>query len=148
VEDWKKKYLLIAPITGKVAFTSFMQENQQLQVGQTICFINPENSQYFAQVNIPQSNFGKVAIGQKVLLKFPAYPFQEYGAVIGKIEFISRISTDSGYLAKVSFTNGLNTSYQKQVQYRDGLMANAEIITKDMRLLQRFYYTLVKRVQR
>ena len=146
VEDWKKKYLLIAPISGKVAFAAFMQENQQLQANQTICFINPENSAYYAKIVIPQSNFGKVAVGQQVLLKFPAYPFQEYGAVKGKIAFISHIPTDSGYLAKVVLTDGLNTNYKKQIQYRDGLVAQGEIITKDLRLLQRFYYGIVKQV--
>ena len=92
-----------------------MQENQQLQANQTICFINPENSAYYAQIVIPQSNFGKVAVGQQVLLKFPAYPFQEYGAVKGKIAFISHIPADSGYLAKVVLTDGLNINYKKQI---------------------------------
>lgn len=146
VEEWEKKYLLIASIDGKISFATFVQENQQLQVNQIICFINPENIQYYAQINIPQSNFGKVAIGQTVLLKFPSYPFQEYGAIKGKIDFISHIPTDSGYLAKVVLTDGLNTSYKKAVQYRDGLTAQSEIITKDLRLLQRFYYNIVKQV--
>lgn len=148
LDDWKKKYLLIAPIDGKVSFASFMQENQQLQTGQTVCFINPENSEYFAQIFIPQTNFGKVAVGQKVLLKFNSYPYQEYGYVNGKVDFISHIPTDSGYLARIDFSNGLITTYNKQVQYRDGLTADAEIITKDLRLLERFYYDLVKQIKR
>ena len=146
VDDWKKKYLLIAPIDGRVAFASIIQENQQLQANQTICFINPGNSAYYAQIIIPQSNFGKVALGQQVLLKFASYPFQEYGAVKGKINFIANIPTDSGYLAKVVLTDGLLTNYKKQIQYRDGLVAQGEIITKDLRLLQRFYYGIVKQV--
>ncbi|MEJ7740130.1 MAG: HlyD family efflux transporter periplasmic adaptor subunit [Chitinophagaceae bacterium] len=146
VDEWKKNYLLVAPINGKIAFSSFIQENQQIQANQIICFINPENSEYFAELIIPQSNFGKAAIGQQVLLKFQSYPFQEYGAVKGKIEFISHIPADSGYLAKVGLTNGLNTNYKKQVQYRDGLIATGEIITKDMRLLERFYYNVVRQV--
>jgi multidrug efflux pump subunit AcrA (membrane-fusion protein) len=146
LDEWKKKYTLIAPISGKVAFASFVQENQQLQTNQIICFINPENSQYFAEIVIPQANFGKVAIGQQVLFKFQSYPFQEYGSVIGKIEFISHIPDEKGYLAKVNFTNGLTTTYKKQVQYRDGLLANAEVITQNMRLLERFYYTILKQV--
>ena len=139
VDDWKKKYLLIAPIEGKVAFSSFFQENQQLQANQSICFIHPENSQYFAEVVIPQANFGKVLVGQQVLLKFSSYPFQEFGSVNGKIEFISKIPTDSGYLAKVSLNRGLTTTNKRQIQYREGLTGKAEIITKDMRLLERFY---------
>ena len=146
VDDWKRKYTLIAPIGGQVAFASFIQENQQLQASQTICFINPENSRYFVEITIPQSNFGKVAVGQQVLLKFQSYPFQEYGSVMGKIEFISHIPGENGYLAKVILINGLTTTYRKQIQYRDGLLANAEIVTKDMRLLERFYYNIVRQM--
>ncbi len=148
IDEWKQKYLLIAPIPGKIAFATFLQENQQLQNNQIICFINPGNSQYYAEIFIPQTNFGKIQIGQEVLLKFPAYPFQEYGSVKGKIDFISNIGTDSGYLAKVVLPQGLNTNYNKQVQYRDGLLAQGEIITKDMRLLQRFYQNIIKQVKR
>ncbi len=77
-----------------------------------------------------------------MLLKFQSYPFQEYGSLQGKIEFISHIPSDSGYLAKVGLTNGLVTNHKNPIQYRDGLLANAEIITKDMRLLERFYYNI------
>ncbi len=148
VEEWKKKYLLTAPVDGKIAFATFLQENQQLQANQIICFINPENSQYYAEIYIPQTNFGKVKTGQEVLLKFVAYPFPEYGSVKGTIDFISNISTDSGYLAKVILPYGLNTNYKKQIQFRDGLTAQGEIITANMRLLQRFYYNIVKQVAR
>jgi len=146
-DDWKKKYVLMAPIDGKVAFASFIEENQQMQAGQTLCFINPVNSQYFVQITIPQNNFGKVAIGQDVLLKFPSYPFQEYGALKGRIAFISHITSDSGYLAKVTLVDGLTTNHKKQIQYRDGLLAQGEIITKDIRLLQRFYNSILGKVR-
>ncbi len=148
IEEWKKKYLLIASIDGKIAFATFLQENQQLQANQIICFINPENTEYYAEVYIPQTNFGKVKLGQEVLLKFPSYPFQEYGSISGKINFISNINTDSGYIAKVILPNGLNTTYKKEVQFRDGLQAQGEIITKDMRLLERFYYNIIKQVKK
>ena len=147
VEAWCSKYILKAPLAGNVSFASFLQENQQVTTNQTICFINPENSSYFAEMTIPQANFGKIAIGQQVLLKFPAYPFQEFGDVKGTIAFISRIPTDSGYAAKVILPNGLLTNYKKLVQFRDGLTAQGEIITKDMRLLERFYYSIIGKVK-
>ncbi len=147
IDEWKQTYLLTAPTSGKIAFATFLQENQQLQANQLICFINPENTHYYAEVYIPQTNFGKVQIGQQVLLKFPSYPFQEYGSVKGSIDFISNIATDSGYIAKVLLPQGLNTNYNKKVQYRDGLMAQGEIITKNMRLLERFYYSIEKNIR-
>lgn len=148
IESWKKKYILTAPVDGKISFATFLQENQQLPDNKIICFVNPRNTSYYAEVYIPQTNFGKVSLGQKVLLKFRSYPFQEYGSVAGNVDFISNIPTDSGYLAKVILPYSLNTNYQKQIQFREGLQAEGEIITKDMRLLQRFYYNIVKQVQR
>lgn len=149
VNEWIKLYVLLSPIEGRVAFDSFIQENQQLTTGQIICFINPENSQYFAEITIPQSNFGKVRLGQKVLLKFQSYPFQEYGSVLGEIEFISNIPTlEDEYLAKVKLVNDLRTTYGKEVQFRNGLSANAEIVTNDLRLLERFYFSIVSQVKR
>jgi HlyD family secretion protein len=146
LDGWKQKYFLIAPVAGKISFGSFIQENQQLQTNQVICYINPGNSEYYAELYVPQANLGKVKLGQEVLIKFPSYPFQEYGSVKGKIDFISNIPTDSGYLAKLSLPNALTTSYQKEVQFREGLQAQGEIITQNMRLLQRFYYNIIKQV--
>lgn len=137
LNEWKNKFLLIAPIDGKIAFAGFFQENQQIENNRTICFINPENSSYYAEIYIPQNNFGKVRSGEKVLLKLPSYPFQEYGAIEGKLDFISNIATDSGYAAKVVFINGLKTNYNKNLQYRDGLVAQGEIITDDLKLSDR-----------
>lgn len=147
VDEWCRKYILKAPVDGKVSFVSFLQENQQLQANQVVCYINPANSTYYAEMTIPQANFGKIVVGQKVLLKFAAYPFQEFGAVQGVIEFISRQPSDSGYAAKVALPNGLITNYKKSVQYREGLKAQGEIITKDTRLLQRFYYNVVGQIR-
>lgn len=137
LDEWKTKYLLVAPIEGKIAFAGFIQENQQIKNNQIVCFINPENTQYFVAVNIPQQNFGKIKQGQKVLLKLPSYPYQEFGAITGKLDFISNIPTDSGYLAKVLLPNGLQTNYKKLVQYHEGLLADAEIITEDLKLSDR-----------
>jgi HlyD family secretion protein len=108
----------------------------------------PANSSYYGEMFIPQSNFGKVKTGQKVLLKFQAYPDAEFGSVTGKIDFISSIPSDSGYLAKVSLPYGLITNYKKQIQFREGLIANGQIITENMRLLQRFYYNIFNQMKR
>ncbi len=139
IAEWKAKYVLTAPINGKVAFANFFQENQQLNNNQTICYINPNNSKFYAEAYVQQANFGKLLIGQKVLLKFPAYPNEQFGFVEGKLAYISTIPTDSGYLAKISLPEKLITNYNKELQYHQGLRANGEIVTQNMRLLERFY---------
>lgn len=146
VDDWKKKYLLIAPVAGTVSFQDFLQEKQELNANQVICYIKPANSAYYAEVYIPQSNFGKIKINQPVLLKFQAYPYEQFGSVMGELSFISPIPTDSGYAAKVELPKGLLTNYGRQIQYRDGLISSAQIITQNMRLLQRFYFDVYKNI--
>ena len=148
VQTWEFKYLLKAPVAGTVSFTGFFQENQQMKLGQTLFYIQPDNITYFVEMLIPQYNFGKVKTGQQVLLKFQAYPFEQYGTVFGKIDYISTSPSDSGYLAKVILPNGLLTNYKKPLQYRNGLFAQADIITENMRLLERFYYNLAKQIKR
>ncbi len=142
VEEWKNKYLLVAPVAGRIAFARFLQENQQLQLNENICYVNPENSQYFAEIFIPQNNFGKIKIGQKVLFKLPAYIYAEFGAVEGRLDFVSNIPTDSGYLAKVTLPQGLQTNFKKKIQYHEGLVAQGEIITADTKLSDRLFYQL------
>lgn len=142
VEEWKNKYLLISPVAGRIAFARFLQENQQLQSNENICYVNPENSQYFAEIFIPQTNFGKIKKGQKVLLKLPAYNYAEFGAIEGRLDFISNIPSDSGYLAKVNLLQGLQTNFKEKIQYQEGLVAQGEIITADSKLSDRLFYQL------
>jgi hypothetical protein len=107
-------------------------------------YINPPDAKYYAEIKLPQYNFGKVDTGMKVQLYFDAYPYQEVGFVRGILNYISNISADSTFLGAVSFEKGLTTNQNKPIQYKIGLKAKALIITKDMRLLQRFYYSVVK----
>ena len=146
VSDWEKKYLLKAPVEGKVSFAGFIQENQELKTGQLICYVNPGNTDYYAEALISQYSFGKIKKGQAVLIKLQAYPYHEFGYLKGKIETVTAIPTDSGYLAKVSLPKTLLTNYNKPVQYRTGLLFQGEIITEELNLLQRLFYNLRKRV--
>lgn len=142
MDDWKRKYFFIAPVSGKVSFPSLISESKYFQNDETFCFINPPDNKYYAQIMIPQANLGKVFRDQRVMLKLPSYPYQEYGILEGRIGYISNISSEKGYWARVELTNGLKTSYNKEIGYRTGLIADGEIIVKEMRLLERFYYNM------
>ncbi|MDZ4808855.1 MAG: hypothetical protein SGI96_11380 [Bacteroidota bacterium] len=138
VEDWKQKYLLMAPISGTLSLAGFLEENQQLQTGETVCYITNKSSQYYVEMLVPRNNAGKIKGGQDVLLKFSSYPAQQYGSVKGRIEYIKNVPADSGYLAKVSLPEGLVTNYKKSILFQEGLLAQAEIITERKKLSDRF----------
>ncbi|WPU95222.1 hypothetical protein SNE25_06755 [Mucilaginibacter sabulilitoris] len=144
VDDWITKYIIKAPISGKVSFTIPLQENQYLQFEKTIGYINPADTHYYAEAYLSQYNFGKIDTGLTVQLRFDAYPYQELGFVEGKINYISNVPSDSGFLATIKFNKGLVTNNNRNIAYKSGLKAQAIVITKDMRLLQRLYYNMVK----
>lgn len=148
VQSWEYKYLLKAPVSGLVVFSGFLQENQEIEVGQSVFNVQPKNASYFIEMLVPQYNFGKVKQGQRVLLKFQAYPFEQFGSVTGQIEYINSLPSDSGYLAKVILPEGLITDRKSRLKFQHGLLAQAEIVTEDMRLLERFYFNLAKNLQR
>lgn len=149
IEAWKQIYLLTATASGKLVFTSFLQENLNLDAGKVMAHIVPDKSDIYLETFVPQSNFGKIATGQKVILKFDAYPWQEFGAVVGKIDYISPVPVDSGYyLAKVVLPHNLKTNYKKEIPFIEGLVAQSEIITKDLRLAESLYYDLMKTIKK
>ncbi|GAB3774376.1 hypothetical protein GCM10028818_17130 [Spirosoma horti] len=122
-----------------------MQENQSVAVNQEIFYVAPRSTDYYGEVRIPQQNSGKVAVGQSVLIKFAGYPYQEFGAVRGCIARIADVSLkDSVFLAKVLLPTGLQTTYGKQLSYKTGMAASAEIITNDSRLLEKLFYQIRK----
>ena len=137
--EWKKKNMLLAPVSGKVSFASFIQENQQLKNGEIVCYINPENTDYYVEAKIPQENFGKVKLMQCVILKFPSYSYHEFGYVEGKITVINNSPIGNEYMVKISLPKGLKTNYNKNIQYKPGLSAQIEVITEKKRLLQRLF---------
>ncbi len=148
IAAWKRQYVLIAPCAGQVRFATAIEENQPLRPGQAALFIAPDQKQYVGELRLPQYNLGKVKAGQQVLIKFAGYPFEEYGAVEGRITTIAQIpGNDSTFSAKVRLPTGFTTQYGKRVTYRVGMQANAEIITEDSSLLEKLVYLYRKAIR-
>jgi len=143
-EGWKSKHIITAPVDGRIIFTTPLQVNQFMRAGETIGMVSPPGDKYFAQAVLPQNNLGKIDTGQKVQLRLTAYPYQEFGFVEGRLIYISEASHDSGFLANIELPKGLITNYNKEIQFRRGLKAEALIITQDSRLLQRFYHNMTR----
>lgn len=144
-EDWKSKYILTASQAGKLSYAGIIQENQVLRSGQEIFNINPGNEAFFGQMAIPQNNMGKIKEGQEVLVKLKSYPFEEYGMIRGRIKYISDVPyDDSVFVSKVDFKIKNSSDMKKPIHLKQGMMADAEIITQDATILQRISRSVIK----
>lgn len=145
-EDWKNKYVLIASEAGRVTFAGNVQENQVVSPNQDVFYINTGNEKFFGEMNIPQDNLGKVKQGQKVLVKLRSYRFEEFGMMKGTISYISDVPLkDSIFTSRVVFTSK-TSDMKKPVNLKQGMIADAEIITEDATILQRLTRNIIKAI--
>lgn len=145
IATWKSQYLLSASQAGKLTYTALWQEQQAVKAGETVFFVGSQQPDIFGEVGLSQTQIGKVRAGQKVLVRFHSYPFEQFGEVRGIVHSIADIpSADSTYRAIVTLPQGLMTNSNKKIKFRNGLSARADIITQDQRLLERFFYQLVR----
>ncbi len=145
ISSWEQQFVLKAPFQGIVAFSKPYTAHQNVERGEQIVSVDPQQSNLKALVFIPQQNSGKVHAGLSVHIKLFNYPPDEYGYLIGRVSNISATSLNNNLLVEVSLPKGLKTSYDKQVTYQQGLEGDAEIITDNLLLFSRIFNQIDKK---
>jgi len=139
--DMKKTLILTAPINGKIAFISILQEGYYLKANQEIFRIAPSVESFFGILQISQNQINKIKNGQKVLVNLANYPVDEFGYINGKISYITDEPTREGtFFVKVSFDKNL----KKTIKLKDWMTGSAEIITEDVSVISRIYASISK----
>lgn len=142
IRDWELNYVLRSSIIGKVTFLQIWTENQTVNAGDNVFTIIPKNENgYIGKVKAPVLNSGKIKIGQDVNIRLANFPDREFGMLKGKIKNISLTPDKEGnLLIDVSLVNGLETSYKKQITFQQEMSGTADIVTQDLRLIERLLY--------
>jgi hypothetical protein len=90
------------------------------------------------KINLTIKEARKVAVGQKVNIRLEDYPSMEYGYLQAKVKSISQPSGTGSYDIEVEVPQNLLTSFKIPIKFNQGMKGSAEIITADLRLIQRF----------
>ncbi len=144
LQNWRKNYLITAPTDGKLIYLKNLTENQYLKPSDTLFAVLPIQSRYIATVDIPVRGMGKASIGQKVIIKLDDYPFQEFGMIEGQVMNMSPSINVRSYRVIVSLPNGLKSTYNQTFIVKSEMTGTAEIVTADLRLIERAFYGLRK----
>ncbi|WP_162235834.1 HlyD family secretion protein [Pedobacter sp. Leaf216] len=145
IRAWQIKNVLSAPIDGRVVFAGVIQLNQNVFQNQEIFIINPGDEDFFGEITIPQYQIGKVRTGQQVLIKLHSFPYEKYGMVYGKLDKIADAALrDSIFSARISINKIVKVDGERPVRLKDGLTADADIITEQLTLLERFTGNIIK----
>jgi len=142
IKDWELNYVFRSSVKGTVSFLQIWSENQTINAGENMFAIIPSTEKgYIGKVKAVAQNSGKLKIGQKVNIRLANYPDREFGVIEGKLKTISLAPDKEGnLLLDIELPNGLQTSYKKQINFQQEMTGTADIITEDLRLLERLLY--------
>ena len=145
IGSWELNYCLRSPIEGRVTFTKYWNENQFVISGEDVFSVVPEEEErLIGRASLPVPRSGKVELTQRVIVRFANFPDQEFGIVNGIVSAISMVPTEDNYMVEIAFPDGLTTNYRKNLPVSYEMKATAEIVTDDVRLIERFFQPLKK----
>ena len=137
--------LLRAPLAGLVA-SRLVEAAQAVQVGQPILSLLPDGSVLRAQLLVPSAAIGFVKPGDRVLLRYQAYPYQKFGSHEGTVIRVSRSAivpassrgeaSDPVYRVLVSLDEQTVLAYGQHEALRPGMRLDADIMGERRRLYE------------
>jgi HlyD family secretion protein len=142
-----------APASGDVTYVAYRQSGEKVRATAPIITIAPGDTGKILRIGIQDKDRGLLRVGQPVKLKFVAFPYQRYGFISGKLEYISPSARapqqgQSGqgqgrgqqqqrpfYLGRVSLEKDYFSVNGENIKIRYGMMAVAEVVVQKRRMI-------------
>jgi len=142
IKNWELSYVLRSSIDGQVTFLQVWTENQNVNAEDNVFAIIPSNSNsYVGKVKALAQNSGKIKIGQDVNIRLANFPDREFGMLKGSVKNISLTpDKDGNMLIDIAMPDGLRTSYHKNITFQQEMSGTADVVTEDLRLIERLLY--------
>lgn len=144
INEWKFSYEIKSPISGSIYFPDTLFTGMDLIAGQDIFTVVPNNLEYVARGYFAPSGFGKVKVGQQVRIRLSNYPEYEFGIIYGQIISINPVLQEGKYLVDIILPDSLVTNYNVKIPYNPNMTGKVEVITEDLRLIDRVFHSLRK----
>lgn len=143
ITDWELLFVLKTSIKGRVNYGNIWANNQSVTSGQNVITIVPyEDNGYIGKMTISSFNSGKIKLNQTVNIRLSNYPSREFGILKGYVKKISLTPNEEGKInIDIGLTNSkLITSYNKEIEFKHEMNGNGDIITDNIRLIERILF--------
>lgn len=139
-----------APVAGVVA-TQVVKPGQSVQAGQPLMTLLPGDGRLEAELLVPSRAIGFIEPGDRVLLRYQAFPYQKFGHQEGRIAAISRSALSPGelgalignaqqgepfYRVTVSLARQAITAYGKPESLKPGMLVDADVLGERRALVE------------
>lgn len=139
-----------APVTGVVA-TQVTKPGQAVQAGQPLMTLLPGDGRLEAELLVPSRAIGFIGPGDRVLLRYQAFPYQKFGHQEGRVAAISRSALSPGelgalngnaqqgepfYRVKVTLARQMITAYGNPETLKPGMLVDADVLGERRALVE------------
>jgi hypothetical protein len=125
-----------------VSFLSHWARNQQVNTGEEVFgVVDLTTKDIIGKAKANGDNVGKIKVNQTVNISLTNFPEREFGRVHGVVNNISNIPDKDGNLyLDILLPNKLATNYKKELPFQQEMKGRADIVTEDLRLIERLFY--------
>jgi HlyD family secretion protein len=132
-----------SPVDGTVFELPIDKPGPVVEAGQIVAQIAPKNAPLILKATMPSQHSGFLKVGMPVKIKFDAYPFQDYGVLQGRVNWISPDSkiqtTNQGnqetYEMDIILEHPYIQNGNKRISLTPGQAATAEVIVRQRRVI-------------
>lgn len=154
----ERSMVVTAPRGGRVSGLMVTQ-GQAITVGQRLLAIMPQNTRLLVELWAPTRAMGKIANGQRVTLRYHAFPYQDFGQHYGRIIEIAdgallpdAIQSSTGlainepaFRVLVTLDQPLSTSDDGALAVRANMTLDADLLLERLRLYRLLQPTPVQK---
>jgi membrane fusion protein len=145
----QRAVVLRAPRDGVIT-NLIVQNGHSVTVGQRLLSILPEGSLLQAELWLPSRAVGFLETGNRVVLRYPAFPYQKFGQKGGRVLEVSRSATDASeltsllgrtiseplYRVLVTLDQQTVNAYGRAEPLKPGMTVDADILLDRRRLIE------------
>jgi len=135
-------YFITAPSSGNIS-NVLMDVGQSIDKSSLVFTLIPEKSEQEVELLIPSAASGLLKVGQKVLLRYEAYPFQIFGLQKGVIRYMDEtiimpnevslpfMPSYPFYRARIELESQAIVHLGKSYQLKSGMKVDADVLLEN-----------------
>ncbi len=132
LSDELKKLGVVSTINGTVSNLFNAKQNiEVLNKGDLLAIIAPQKEAFYAKVILDEKDLAYIKNGQEINLKLDAYNYYRYGAIKGKITYVSPSDVDKNFYCLATIHK-----YNPHINLKAGYKLKGEVIIERMQLYQ------------
>lgn len=132
ISDELQKLVIVSPINGTVSNLFNARQNIEIvNKGELLTIIAPKKESFYAKVILDEKDLTYIKNGQEINLKLDAYNYYRFGAIKGKITYVSPSDVDRTFYCLATIKK-----YNPNINLKAGYKLKGEVIIERMQLYQ------------